>query len=735
MQEPSLGGACRRSALVVGIRLIARWFFASCLVVAVFRCPSFSADSTSEKNVLVLDSFSVREAFVELEPLKTTVRARVSVPVNFYVEYLESERFGSAAYEKALRETIRQSYRGKQINLVVVASYPALRFAIDNRDQIFPGVPIVFISVAPDRIRGGIPWPNVTGAMTNVDVRGSVDLALRLHPDTQIVALVGGNSEFEQYWLGAVRDEVHQRHEKLRLIELPTGSARALLKQVSGLPPHTIVFFDLIPLESYQEEIGTYDVLAAIAQRFPTYCIFNYCLDHGGVGGSFMDERICGVKGGELAARVLSGEKPENLPPVQSSVAFPQVDWRQLRRWNIPESSLPPGTIVLYRQPTVWERYEKYILAGAVLIVVQALLIVGLLWQRARKRKTEFSLRESEQRFRVMANTTPSLVWMCDPGGKVIYLNDRWISFTGRNQKAGFEETWTAFIHPEDVKNVRTANSRALEQREGFSKEYRLRRRDGMYRWMLDVAAPRIDGNGSFAGFIGSAADVTEQKLAQEALERLSGKLIDAQEKERSRIARELHDDICQRLAMLSHQIAQAAEDLDREHMREVWQHCSDITGDVQALSHELHSSMLDVLGLAAALQSFCREFSEHQDVVIEFTQGDVRTFLSREVSLCLFRVVQESLRNAVKHSGAKHFEVHLRETPDHVEVEIKDEGVGFDSDRAKKNGGLGLISMQERANLVNGTVTIESKPNCGTKIRANIPLITNVRARSAEAA
>jgi PAS domain S-box-containing protein len=735
MQELLFGGSGRPSARVELLRSITRWVLSSCVVAVAVGCPFVSAESRAEKNVLVLYSFSKRDAFVELEPLKTTVRSRISVPVNFYVEYLESERLGSAGYEKALRETIRQSYSGKQIDLVVVASYPALRFAIDNRPQIFPGVPVVFMSVASSRLQGGIKWPNVAGATTNVDVRGSLDLALRLHPDTQNVALVGGNSEFEHYWQGVVRDEVTQRREKLRLIELPTVSTKELLNQVSRLPSHTIVFFDLIPLESSQEQIGIYDVLAAIAQRFPTYCVFNYCLDHGAVGGSYMDESVSGVKGGELAARVLSGEKPENLPVVYNSVAHPQVDWRQLRRWNIPESSLPPGTIVLYRQPTAWERYEKYIIAGAVLIVVQALLIIGLLWQRARKRKTEFSLRESEKRFRVMADTTPSLVWMCDQDGKITYLNDRWISFTGRDPTAGFEETWTAFVHPADVPNVLTTNLHALEQQKGFSKEYRLRRWDGMYRWMLDVAAPRFEGIGSFAGFIGSAADVTEQKLAQEALERLSGKLIDAQEKERSRIARELHDDICQRLAMLSHQIAQAAKDMDREHMREVWQDCSDITGDVQALSHELHSSMLDVLGLAAALQSFCREFSEHQDVVIEFTQGDVRTFLSREVSLCLFRVVQESLRNAVKHSGAKHFEVHLRETPDQVEVEIKDEGVGFDSDRAKKNGGLGLISMQERANLVNGTVTIESKPNCGTKIRANIPLITSVKSRSAEAA
>jgi PAS domain S-box-containing protein len=122
-------------------------------------------------------------------------------------------------------------------------------------------------------------------------------------------------------------------------------------------------------------------------------------------------------------------------------------------------------------------------------------------------------LLESEKRFRLMADTTPALVWMCDSKGDVTYLNERRINFTGRDQAAGLGDVWSAFIHPDDLQSVWAANARALEQQKGFSKEYRLRRRDGEYRWMLDIAAPRIDGDGSFVGFIGSAADITDQKL------------------------------------------------------------------------------------------------------------------------------------------------------------------------------------------------------------------------------
>jgi PAS domain S-box-containing protein len=175
-----------------------------------------------------------------------------------------------------------------------------------------------------------------------------------------------------------------------------------------------------------------------------------------------------------------------------------------------------------------------------------------------------------------MADTTPTLIWMADQDGKVTYLNRRRVEFTGSDPGAGYEDTWTAFVHPDDLESVLAANTRALERRESFSKEYRLRRGDGVYRWMFDVASPRLNGDGSFAGFIGSAIDITDQKLAQEALESVGGRLIEAQEKERTRIARDLHDDICQRLALVSVGLAQAtrngASPDTRAHLEEIRQ-------------------------------------------------------------------------------------------------------------------------------------------------------------------
>jgi PAS domain S-box-containing protein len=702
------------------------WFVAGSL--------AFAAESPRAKNVLVLYSFSKREVF-NSQLLESTVRSHVSVPVNFYVEYLESQRFGSPEYEKSVSETLRQTYAKQKIDLVIVAVYPALHFAITFRDRIFPGVPIVFMMIVPERLQGRELWPGVTGVTLLGDVRGTLDLAFRLNPDARNVAVVGGTSEFESYWVNVTHQELHRRPEQVNEIDLVGLSPEQLLRQAFALPPHTVVVFQLVPQEALQLAVGTDDVLEAISQRLPTYCIHGFCLGRGTIGGSFPDLEEQMVDGGQLAARVLSGENPESIPVIHASHVLPEVDWRQLRRWDIPESRLPANTIVLYRRQTTWERYEKLVFAGIALIGLQFLLIVGLLWQRRRKQKAEADLRESDKRFRVMADTTPALVWMCDQHGDVTYLNDRRIEFTGRDRTAGFADAWTAFVHPDDLEPVRAANSRALQQREAFSKEYRLRRWDGVYRWMLDVAAPRFDGDGSFAGFIGSAIDVTDQKLAHEGLEKMGGKLIEAQEKERSRIARELHDDICQRLAMLSLELGQ----VDREpkngggaasaQMETVRQHCAEIAHDVQALSHELHSSKLDYLGIVAALKSFCRDVSQQQNVDVEFTYGNVPDAMPRNVSLCLFRVAQEAVHNAVKYSGVRRLFVDLRGREEQIRLEVSDAGIGFDFKEVSRNGGLGLVSMQERVHLVKGTFSVESKANGGTRVVALVPLPAEAKA------
>jgi signal transduction histidine kinase len=229
-------------------------------------------------------------------------------------------------------------------------------------------------------------------------------------------------------------------------------------------------------------------------------------------------------------------------------------------------------------------------------------------------------------------------------------------------------------------------------------------------------------------------AALAEERASARLVEKdLSRRLISEQEKERSRIASELHDDICQRLALLSMELQTASRDENylaadtKQRLEEVHQHCSEIASDVQLLSHELHSAKLDYLGISAAIRGFCREFGEQQRVSIEFTERNVPKSVSRDISLCLFRVTQEALHNAVKHSRADRFWVELSGAGNELRLEVKDAGIGFDVKEANQVGGLGLVSMKERVGAVEGRLYVESRRGAGTKIIASVPVTVGV--------
>jgi signal transduction histidine kinase len=259
--------------------------------------------------------------------------------------------------------------------------------------------------------------------------------------------------------------------------------------------------------------------------------------------------------------------------------------------------------------------------------------------------------------------------------------------------------------------------------------EYRLRASDGKYHWILDIGVPRFNSDGSFAGYIGSCIDVSERKRAEEALYSVGSKLIAAQEQERARIARELHDDFSQRIALLAVDLDRLKQDIPDlkgdalSRMDRLRQHSLEIGTDIQTLSHELHSSKLEYLGVVVAMRGFCEEFGEKQELTIDFQSQNIPSPVSPDVALCLFRVLQEALHNAAKHSGVSHVDVQIRGGSGEIQLTIEDAGVGFDVESADQGRGLGLISMRERVKLVNGTISIDSKLREGTAIRVRIPV------------
>jgi PAS domain S-box-containing protein len=345
------------------------------------------------------------------------------------------------------------------------------------------------------------------------------------------------------------------------------------------------------------------------------------------------------------------------------------------------------------------------------------------------RKRAEETLKESELRFRLLADTAPVLIWMSGTDKLCTYFNKPWLEFTGRSIDAERGNGWTERVHVDDLRRCMDTYTQAFDRHEEFRMEYRLRRHDGEYRWLVDIGVPRFNQDHSFAGYIGSCIDVTEGKQAEQALTGMSRKLVEAHEQERTRIGRDLHDDIVQRLALLAVELDGVQKDVPvsanelAKRIDDLRNQATQITNDVQLLSHELHSSKLEYLGIVGAIKIFCREFGERQRLEIDFHSHDLPASLPTELSLSLFRVLQEALRNATKHSGVKNFEVRLWGSAGEIHLTVNDLGAGFEAEAAMKSTGLGLTSMRERLRLVGGELSINSQPKRGTTIHARVPI------------
>jgi len=224
-----------------------------------------------------------------------------------------------------------------------------------------------------------------------------------------------------------------------------------------------------------------------------------------------------------------------------------------------------------------------------------------------------------------------------------------------------------------------------------------------------------------------ASIDITERKRVEREIREVSGRLIRVQEEERSRIARELHDDINQKLVLLSIELEQLSESPlqqpgeIRKQSKALWKRAQELSADIHRISYNLHPSKLDHLGLVAAIRSLCHEVSAHHGLEIELIAADIFGDIPRDVALCLFRVVQEALRNVIRHSGCRTARVELRRRGEDLNLRITDSGSGFEPTSVKTRLGLGIVSMTERLRLIGGELVIRSKPSRGTQVEARV--------------
>lgn len=601
MSEPPLATprtsarALRRAAAVL-------WLVASTCAAAQVARPDRYAEQPCR--VLILSSFGSEFSF--FSQMATDLRAELNLirkePCDYYEIPLELSRFDSEERQAPFVDYLTALMASRRPDLVVTLGGPAARVGQHYRERLFPEVPMLFAAVDVHHLDASALGPLDAAVPVENNLRALPEAILQLLPETRHLAIVLGDSPLERFWRAQLSRDFARFEPALEMIWLDGLSLEETTERVATLPPQSAVFLAMLLVDSAGTAYSQDRVLAAISERShaPVFGLFDNQVGAGIVGGPVMPLKQVSRRSAEAAARLLGRAAPAEvrLPPVRVTAAL--FDGRQLARWSIPESRLPPGSEVLFRPVSPLALYRWPVLGGLGVVALEAALIVGLLAQRARRRSAESEIRS------------------------------------------------------------------------------------------------------------------------------LHGKLLQTYELERRRLARELHDDLTQRLARLAIDAAQ----LERQgpanpggaSLRHIRQELATLSEDVHSLARQLHPSILDDLGLAEALRSEGERFAREARVEVDLELAEIAPKPAHESALCLFRVAQEALRNVAHHARASRVAILLRRAGEDLELEVRDNGVGFDPGAGSRRG-IGHVSLRERLHLVGGRLEIASAPGSGTSVLARVPL------------
>ena len=342
--------------------------------------------------------------------------------------------------------------------------------------------------------------------------------------------------------------------------------------------------------------------------------------------------------------------------------------------------------------------------------------------------QAEAAARRCQQQYVELVGSLEAIVWRADAATfEHIYVSEQAECVLGYPvgdwlRHSHFKETR---LHPDDRMKVFAAYRQAAQDQTHYRLDYRMAAADGREVWFHECVHSVME-DGDCKELIGVMMDISDRKATEQSLIEMTGRLIRAQEEERCRIARELHDDFNQRLALLAIGLERLGHGLPSEgvatsQVADLCQLTQSIASDVHRLSHQLHSAKLEHLGLVPAIKGLCRELSEQYGGQINFVHRNVPNDITKETALCLFRVAQEALSNTMKHSGVRKGQLELFGDRGALHLCISDAGAGFDPQSVSAKGHLGLVSMQERVRAAGGTIAVESRPSRGTRISVHL--------------
>jgi two-component sensor histidine kinase len=632
-------------------------------------------------------------------------------PIQVVEISVQAARASGEKPDGAVVQRIRSAIGAGRLDLVITIGGPAATFAQQFRHELFPATPMLIAGVDRRFVENGTFTDNETTVATDHDPALMIDEIVRLLPETRTVMVVVGASLVEQFWLQEMKSEFRRFADRLQFIWTNELSFEQIVERGRTMPSQSAIFFAILSLDGKGEPRVVGDTLMSLhaVANVPMFALHG--MGEGIVGGPLLSTEELSLTTTQVALRLLAGESPATIKTAVQRPGRPTYDARELRRWNIDESSLPPTNVVLFRGPTIWQRYQRPIAFGALLggaPVVAIVLLVGLI--KRRRAQTRGAMTND------LLTPGPAdaavRVWTAGADGRRLESGDA---------PSAPQDSWTAAVHADDVERCRQIYRRALERREPFQMDYRVRVADGVERWILDTGLPRFSGE-DFRGYVGSAVDITAIGRASAELSSLSRHLMQAHERERAALTRTLREDVCQQMVALTlrlHNLEGAAPDGE---VADISGKLANLVRQIAAVSDPVHQR-LELLGLPSAGRGFCQNLSARSDVTIHFQDEDVPRELPFEIALALFRVLQEATVNAVVHSGAREVWVSMRGTDAEIRLQIVDRGVGFDPQRSGRSDGVGLVAIRERLKLVNGDSVIDSSPGDGTRVEAWVPL------------
>lgn len=625
---------------------LVRWALcALCAIAYLTVTNGVNAADVGAKRVLMISTGSrLAPGFIIVDQQLLQIFGKITSPrIEIYAENLDLVRFPSERYGQIFSEYLTAKYAAHPPDLVILVYIGNLGTAGKVLQQLFPGTPVIVAGFTEENISRDQFGSLVIGIAQRVDPRATMELILRLQPETRRIIVIGGTAEVDRSVLNRVKEAAQSIKGRIEIDFWDNLTMAELRKAVTTVPRDTAILYARMFRDAAGQAFVSSEVGQWIAQwaNAPVYVMTDASFGTGAVGGSLASIEAFGKRAGELARLILTGTTPASLPFEIRTDSVPTFDWRALKRWGISEDRLPPNSVVRFRPQSIWEQYRWYIIAALIIILAQSAIIADLLLHRRRRRRVEAvlrenqqlmdlaasagelglwshdldqsevwangyfralfgfgqneplvlndllasvhpddrtrviyavesaqlagipfegefrvilpdgkerwvvargktvseargmrrmgvvlditerkraegSLRESEERFRIMANTAPVMIWMSGTNKRCDYFNNRWLDFTGRTLEQELGDGWAKGVHRDDLERCLEIYRNSFDARQEFTMEYRLRRWDGEYGWVLNHGVPRFEPAGIFLGYIGSCIDVTERKHAEE---------------------------------------------------------------------------------------------------------------------------------------------------------------------------------------------------------------------------